>query len=195
MASLDQEGGRGATILLRLVRHGESLHNISSVAAYGDQGADPSLYDAPLSPRGEAQASDLASRDPDLVATASLVIVSPLTRALQTLIGAAPPAVLAAATVEVWPVATEHLTDSCDIGSSPSALAARFSSSTSSLSTSSGARLDFSALPPVWWYVDEDTSKTDPDDSRVRFRDFGFHEPLAAAEARVDSFVAALAPS
>ena len=58
MASLDQEGGRGATILLRLVRHGESLHNISSVAAYGDQGADPSLYDAPLSPRGEAQASE-----------------------------------------------------------------------------------------------------------------------------------------
>ena len=163
---------------LILVRHGESTHNISSVAEYGDHGRDPSLYDAPLSPIGTTQACALSTQHPDLV-TADLILSSPLTRALQTMCGAFPPT-SASPTMEVWPLAAEHLTASCDIGSSPVELSTRF------------PHLDFSALPPVWWFVDADTSREDPAHSRERFREFGFYEPFSSFEARVDAFVAAL---
>ena len=43
-----------------LVRHGQSMHNVSDVAAYGDTGTDATLYDAPLSPLGESQAAAIA---------------------------------------------------------------------------------------------------------------------------------------
>ena len=169
---------RRRPIHLLLVRHGESTHNISSVAEYGDHGRDPSLYDAPLSPIGTTQACALSTQHPDLV-TADLILSSPLTRALQTMCGAFPPT-STSPTMEVWPLAAEHLTASCDIGSSPADLSTRF------------PHLDFSALPPVWWYVDADTSREDPAHSRERFREFGFYEPFSSFEARVDAFVAAL---
>lgn len=172
-----KKGANEGSIVLRLVRHAESLHNISTVAEYGDQGNDPSLFDAPLSMNGEAQARNLAISDSELLTTANLVVSSPLTRALQTLHLMTTQEVLEALKIEVWPVMTEHLTASCDIGSSPSALSEKF------------PYFDFSALAPVWWYIDAETSPRNPDHSRCRFRDFGFFEPMEAFEARVDTFV------
>ena len=168
-----------ATELL-LVRHGQSMHNISSVAQYGDSGADATLFDAPLSSLGEQQVAALAGHAE--LATAELLIASPLTRAVHTLLGAFPSAPAACPPVEFWPLAAEHLTDSCDIGSGASALAARFPA------LAKHAR----ALPEVWWYTDDETSKSDAADSRTRYRESGFMEPESVLNARVDALVQAV---
>ena len=55
------------------------MHNVSEVHAYGDTGADATLYDAPLSARGQQQAAGLDGNAALL--EAELVLVSPLTRA------------------------------------------------------------------------------------------------------------------
>ena len=169
----------GPTTLL-LVRHGQSMHNISSVNEYGDTGADETLFDAPLSPLGEQQVAALLGNS-DLAA-ADLIIVSPLTRAVQTMFGAFPKAPRGCPPVELWPLAAEHLTDSCDVGSGASALAARFPSLTAQCR----------ALPEVWWYTDEETSRTDAQDSRAKYRECGFMEPEPTLVARIDAFVAEL---
>ena len=159
---------------LLLVRHGQSMHNISSVAQHSDTGADETLYDAPLSPLGEQQVAALAGNAE--LAQAELIITSPMTRAVQTLFGAFPRAPAdCPAPVEAWALAAEHLTDSCDIGSGASALAKRFPS----------LQAQFRSLPEVWWYTDDETSKTDPLDSRVRYRDAGFMEPELTLIKRV----------
>mmetsp|Transcript_6908 Transcript_6908/g.23590 ORF Transcript_6908/g.23590 Transcript_6908/m.23590 type:complete len:223 (+) Transcript_6908:46-714(+) len=161
---------------LILVRHGESMHNISAVHAYGDTGADEALFDAPLSPAGRAQADSLTARFALLCARTpvELAVVSPLTRAVETYVAAFPQGRPGMRT-EVWAEAREHLTDSCDIGSPPAVLAKRF------------PWLSFAHLPAVWWYVDEETSTTDPEDSRRRYREFGFMEPDVLFRARVDA--------
>ena len=48
------------------------------------RGRDPALLDAPLTPAGAGQCRALAARPPPALAAAELVVVSPLTRALQT---------------------------------------------------------------------------------------------------------------
>jgi broad specificity phosphatase PhoE len=162
----------GKTLIL--VRHGESEHNVSNVYAYGDGGEDSRLYDAPLSAQGRAQVAALAShfeREP-----VELIICSPLARAVQTCVAAFPRG--ATAPVEMWPIAAEHLTDSCDIGSSPAELQAAFPS----------LRAELGALPSVWWYTDSETSRADPADSRKRYRQFGFMEPEGEFWDRVDEF-------
>lgn len=173
--------------VLLLVRHGQSMHNVSDVAQYGDAGADAALFDAPLSPLGEEQVAALAGH-PELAA-AELAITSPLTRAVQTLLGAFPAAGSDAAAaaragacppIEAWPLAAEHLTDSCDIGSGASALARRFPS------------LELRALPEVWWYTDEGTSREAAEASREHYRDCGFMEPERLLLKRIDAFVEAL---
>ena len=164
---------------LLLVRHGQSMHNISDVAQFGDQGADATLYDAPLSPLGHEQVAALAGHE--LLAKAEFIICSPLTRAIQTMYGAFPPDRGAPpAPVELWPLAAEHLTDSCDIGSGAAEIGRKFSS------------LDVSKLPEVWWYTDEETSREDAFASRERYREYGFMEPELTLIKRVDAFVAAL---
>ena len=161
---------------LLLVRHGQSMHNISSVAQHSDTGADATLYDAALSPLGEQQVEALVGHAE--LASAELVITSPLTRAVQTLFGAFPRAPAECPPVEVWPLAAEHLTDSCDIGSGAAALAKAFPSLAHQMR----------ALPEVWWYTDEETSTTDAMDSRTRFRDSGFMEPELTLIKRVAAF-------
>lgn len=47
-------------------------------------------------------------------------------------------------------------------------------------------------LPEVWWYVDSDTSTSDAEDSRRRYREFGFMEPELDMRKRADAFVDAL---
>ena len=155
------------------------MHNISDVAEYGDQGDDAALYDAPLSPLGHEQVAALAGHE--LLASAELLICSPLTRAIQTLYGAFPPSRGAPpAPIELWPSAAEHLTDSCDIGSGASEIGRRFPS------------LDVSKLAEVWWYTDEETSREDASASRERYREYGLIEPERTLIERVDGFVAAL---
>ena len=159
---------------LLLVRHGQSMHNIASVAKYGDTGADASLFDAPLSPLGETQVAALAGHE--LLAKAELIISSPLTRAVQTLFGAFPPLSGAPpAPVELWPLVSEHLTDSCDIGTGAAELAKRFPT------------LHASTLPEVWWYTGgvQETAAG----SRERYRECGFMEPEKMFIGRVDAFV------
>jgi len=167
------------TILL-LVRHGQSMHNISAVAQFGDDGADTTLYDAPLSPLGEEQVASLAGHSE--LAAAELCISSPLTRAIQTLLGAFPTAPDGCPPVELWPLAAEHLTDSCDIGSSEHALASRYPP----------LARHVARLPPVWWYTDGETSRSEPEHSRARYRECGFMEPERTVVARVDELAAAL---
>ena len=72
---------------LLLVRHGQSTHNAATGdVGFGDSGADASLYDAPLSALGKWQAASL-KRNAEL-ASVELAVVSPLTRAIMTLLGA-----------------------------------------------------------------------------------------------------------
>lgn len=165
------------------VRHGQSMHNISSVAAHSDQGDDMSLFDAELSPLGQEQVTSLAGHES--LALADLAVVSPLARAIQTMFGAFPDAGAhrvssSCPPIEVWPSMSEHMTDSCDIGTGKCALARRFGS------------LDFDPVPEVWWYVDEETSTTDPEDSRKRYQESGFMEPERVFRKRADAFVDAL---
>jgi broad specificity phosphatase PhoE len=168
---------------LLLVRHGESMHNISEVAQFGDKGADSSLFDAPLSPLGETQVESLKGHS--ALAGVELAICSPLTRAVQTLLGAYPEleeggqhaASAPPPPVELWPLAAEHLTDSCDIGSGASELRAKF------------PWLNVSGLDEVWWYTDEETGREEASESRRRYTDFGFMEPERLLFERVDAFV------
>ena len=180
--ALGRPQAAGPKVVL-LVRHGQSMHNISDVAAYGDTGKDATLYDAPLSSLGESQAAALAGHAE--LAVAELAVVSPLTRAIQTMYGAFPQASArgtkgTAPPCTVWQVMAEHMTDSCDIGSGAASMAARWPA------------LDFSSLPEVWWYIDDECSPTDALDSRRQFKECGFMEPEASVNRRVDEFVAAL---
>jgi len=162
---------------LLLVRHGQSMHNISSVNEYGDAGTDATLFDAKLSPLGEKQVAALAGNE--LLGKAELAICSPLTRAVQTLFGAFPVAAgPPPMPVELWPLVAEHLTDSCDIGSGASALSRAFPT------------LSMASLPEVWWYTDEESLRTNAEASRSKYREVGFMEPERLLVERVDAFVA-----
>ena len=117
------------------IRHGESTFN----AAWTKEAVDPLLFDAPLSESGVEQVrlarTTLAGR------RFELVITSPLTRALQTTAGLfdshpSRPRVVVSALVR------ESVENSCDIGRSPSLLAADF------------PPLEFAHLDDPWWHVD-----------------------------------------
>lgn len=117
------------------IRHGESTFN----AAHRPGGGDPGLLDARLTPRGQAQARDARDRLKDT--PIELVVVSPLTRAIETaaiLFGAHPsrPRVL----VEV--LHRECQESSCDVGRAASEIAAEFPD------------LDVGHLPEVWWHAE-----------------------------------------
>ncbi|MDF2600656.1 MAG: Phosphoglycerate mutase [Methylobacterium brachiatum] len=117
------------------IRHGESTFN----AARRLGGSDPGLLDARLTPRGQAQASEARERLRDI--PFELVVVSPLTRAIETaaiLFGEHPsrPRVL----VEV--LHRECQESSCDVGRAASEIAAEF------------PHLDVGHLPEVWWHAE-----------------------------------------
>lgn len=138
-----------------LIRHGQSTHN----AAWEATGVDPLHMDAPLSDLGRQQvmaARDLASR-----LDVELVVVSPLTRAIETAIGLFGDSV----PMLVTALHREKLSNGCDVGRGPASLASAFPA------------LDFNHLPDCWWY---DHPERDP-------RGFAL-EPLEHFRARVDSF-------
>jgi len=168
-----------------LVRHGESRYNVNENSVW----SQAEKFDSPLTDKGLAQAAQLRNH-PDL-ATAEVAVVSPLTRAIQTLRGAFPMAFSPKGTLEdnlrqaqpgsiptiVWPVMREHLTDSCDIGTGASELQKRWQ------------ELDFSQVPEAWWYTDPSLAGEGPEASRTYFRECGFFEPVSDAFERADMFV------
>lgn len=115
-----------------LLRHGQSWFNLHFTATRCDPGiADPELTEAGLA-QAEAAAAALAA------VGITRIIVSPYTRALQTAepIRQRLPGVV----VEVMPEVRERAAFSCDIGSHPEVLTARF------------PQYEFAHLPERWWH-------------------------------------------
>lgn len=156
------------------IRHGESTFN----AAWREKAVDPLHFDARLSARGHEQvrqAQAALARYP-----VGLVLVSPLTRALETAVGlfrehpSAP-------SIEVVPLLRERVENSCDVGRPPADLAAEFPG------------LGFAHLPPVWWHAE---GQPDPrgicvePEAVVQGRAAAFREFLRGRNERVIAVVA-----
>jgi len=118
---------------VHLIRHGQSLFN----AAFAESPVDPMIFDAPLSPLGHQQVATL--RDTVRQLAADIVVTSPLTRAIQTTLGAFG---LETAPVVVEALHRERVEHSCDVGRSPAELAVEF------------PRLAFAHLDDPWWHSD-----------------------------------------
>jgi broad specificity phosphatase PhoE len=124
---------------IHFIRHAQSRHNALALTAPDDDvlRRDPGLRDAPLTELGQRQAQALAQEIAPL-REIELVVVSPLTRAIQTTLAAfdghpAPRLVEA--------LHREHLDSWCDIGQPPAALARAF------------PMLDFGHLDDPWWHA------------------------------------------
>jgi broad specificity phosphatase PhoE len=116
---------------IHLIRHGQSTFN----ALFDLNPVDPLHFDACLSQLGIDQVA--AARQAASEIPADLVVVSPLTRALQTTVGLFGEA---AVPIIVTDLHRERLEHSCDRGRSPSVLAAEFPT------------LTFDHLSDPWWY-------------------------------------------
>ncbi|MFK5599277.1 histidine phosphatase family protein [Methylobacterium sp. HMF5984] len=155
------------------LRHGESTFN----AAHRATGRDPDHRDARLTPRGREQAR--AARAALAEIPFDLVVVSPLTRAIETtaLVFAdhpAEPKLL----VEV--LHRECQESSCDVGRVASEIAAEF------------PHLDVGHLPEVWWHAEEGSDVGGhPVEPRHLFdqRVAGFREWLRARPERTIAVV------
>lgn len=146
---------------IHFIRHAQSRHNALALTTPDEDTLrrDPTLRDARLTRLGEQQALALAD-EVSRLREIELVVVSPLTRAIQTMLAAfdghpAPRLVEA--------LHREHLDSWCDIGRSPGALARDF------------PMLDFGGLADPWWHV------VDGDEPYVR-------EPPEALDGRVAAF-------
>ena len=143
---------------VHLIRHGESQFN----AAFALKRVDPMIFDAPLTPRGLEQATALR---PEVTALGiETVIVSPLTRAIQTAMAAFGGC---AARLQVEALHRERVEHSGDLGRSPRLLAADF------------PNLAFDHLDDPWWHCEAHQPQVivvEPEDSvlaRVqKFREF-----------------------
>ncbi len=141
-----------------LIRHAQSTFN----AVFQAGQPDPMIFDAPLSALGERQANEAR----DKVAALDLrdVIVSPLTRTLQTatlLFGER-------RTFQINALIREQVTNSCDVGRNPLELAQDY------------PHLDFSGLQEHWWH-----------DGVVDERGIAV-EPYEVLQARADAFASYL---
>lgn len=144
--------------LIRLIRHGQSTFN----AIYDETEIDPMHPDARLSEIGHAQVA--AARARLTQQEFDVVLLSPLTRAIQTALGLFG----LDQNFEVGALPREWLNASCDIGRAPEQLAAEFPT------------LTFDHLDDPWWYVDPSydgpTFACEPEDSyRRRVQRFANH--------------------
>jgi len=121
-----------------LLRHGQSYFNLHFNATR----VDPGIHDPELTPLGARQAAAAAQR----LAGARLthIIISPFTRALQT---AQPVLALHQVPVKIMAEVREQAAFTCDIGSHPEVLAARF------------PHHDFGHLPRQWWHAGVETAE------------------------------------
>jgi broad specificity phosphatase PhoE len=117
---------------IHLIRHAQSTFN----AAVELTGVDPMHPDACLSPLGRQQVAD--ARAQMAMLDHELVVVSPLTRAIETAVGLFGGG---KAPILVEPLAREWACSSCDVGRSPRALAQAF------------PQLTFDHLEDPWWHV------------------------------------------
>src|SRR3546814_14942883 len=95
------------------------------------------LFDARLSPLGEKQVEALRRDVADLAV--ELVVASPLTRAIQTAVGAFG---IGRVPFVIEALHCERLESSCDVGRPPAELTAEF------------AHLQFEPLAYPWWHSD-----------------------------------------
>jgi broad specificity phosphatase PhoE len=119
------------TETVHFLRHAQSAFN----EVYADGDPDPMLFDAPLSALGHKQVTAARAEFGDL--RFDVILVSPLTRALQTATGIFGDRGM---TMEVESQHREYLENSCDVGRHPRALAADFPG------------LGFDHLDAAWWY-------------------------------------------
>jgi broad specificity phosphatase PhoE len=117
---------------VHLIRHAQSTFN----AAWAATGVDPMHPDAQLTPLGLQQVAEGRARVAGLAP--ELIVVSPLTRAIETALGlfggdTAP--------ILVEPLAREWLCSSCDVGRPPQELARAFPG------------LAFDHLDDPWWHA------------------------------------------
>ncbi|KAG2489538.1 hypothetical protein HYH03_011989 [Edaphochlamys debaryana] len=126
---------------------------------------DPGMYDTVLTERGKRGARDAVYQAWGLNPAPEVLVVSPLTRALQTAELAFLPHYKGPVVVE--PLARERVWHASDVGSPRAELERKFPD----------GRYDFSALPDVWWHC------ADPSDPRV----VGL-EPEDAFKERVAEF-------
>eukprot|EP00775_Hariotina_reticulata_P007810 gene7810-8007_t len=126
--------------VVHLMRHGVTEMNVYlSTNRYGSKGfRDPLLYDTRLTARGKLGAEAAAAKVRKLRPEPQLLVVSPLTRALQTATLAFGPQL--ACPVLVEPLLRERLYLSSDVGRHPQELAQEF------------PEIEFSHLPDVWWH-------------------------------------------
>ena len=115
-----------------LLRHAHSEFQ----TAFEATGIDPGIVDARLSEQGREQVKSIRRAVSAL--NVSLIVTSPLTRALETAVGVFDGS--PSAPVVVQPLLRELLGDSCDIGRPASALSKEFPS------------IDFSSLQDPWWH-------------------------------------------
>ena len=114
-----------------LIRHGQSTFNERFAAT----GIDPLHYDSRLTSKGRAQVN--ATKDAARQLAVDLVVVSPLTRAIETGLGLFNPN---QTRIIVSPLHRERLGNSCDIGRCPDKLSVEF------------PMLNFSHLEELWWH-------------------------------------------
>lgn len=121
-----------------LLRHGQSYFNLH----FNDNKRDPGIEDPELTELGHAQAR--AAVEELAGAGITRVIVSPYLRTLQTV---QPFLALPGVSVEVLHEVRERTAFTCDIGSAPALLAARF------------PHHDFGHLPERWWHETRETEE------------------------------------
>lgn len=113
-----------------LLRHGQSYFNLH----FTPTRIDPGIEDPELTELGLRQAEEAAARLADVPLTR--IIISPYMRALQT---AQPMLKYHQAPVNIMHEVRERAAFTCDVGSHPGVLAARF------------PHHEFKHLPPQWW--------------------------------------------
>ncbi len=119
------------TKTVHLLRHAQSAFN----EVYNDGDPDPMLFDAPLSALGHEQVAEARETFKEL--RFDVILVSPLTRALQTATDIFGDRGMP---MQVEALHREYLENSCDVGRHPRALSADFPD------------LAFDHLDDAWWY-------------------------------------------
>jgi broad specificity phosphatase PhoE len=128
LENADDQVERTTSPLVHIIRHGQALHNIDR----GYPHRDPPLTDA----------GHQATKHIEISAVPDLIIISPMTRTIQTAINAFPSIGRAqnAIEVKVWPDLRETHDAICNKGISRADISARF------------PFLDFSECPEQWDY-------------------------------------------
>eukprot|EP01122_Echinamoeba_exundans_P012888 TRINITY_DN5516_c0_g1_i1.p1 TRINITY_DN5516_c0_g1~~TRINITY_DN5516_c0_g1_i1.p1 ORF type:complete len:233 (-),score=39.99 TRINITY_DN5516_c0_g1_i1:59-712(-) len=165
-----------------LIRHGQSKHNEAENAWRATRGTtedeerfpDPLFFDAELSSAGHEQTVDLHKRVNETLAHAELVVISPLSRAIQTFM-AGFQSLRQNIPIHVHPLCREKVENACDIGRPVSELKAAF------------PELSFEHLEPIWWYTESSDITED------NFRDLWasgkrYEEPEDYLNSRIESF-------